>query len=225
MVRMSESRSGSRNNVMRSARSFSLDWKASIAATTGSSSLSSRDNAEYCAPEAPSVRRAEISWRRRRMRSRVSLAMCELKKRKRRGLRTLASLEAHLKAFRQLLQRLPQRCVLAPFDKHRFGLALSLADIERQRHRLYGPDRGGRHRQFTVADRHQRHRFEGLSAHLTAQGHWRSVSLARLCDRAQGAQETHAQRIETVGDPAIVAVDRVKILHQVVRADREKVRR
>src|SRR4029077_9764295 len=178
MARMSRSRFGSRSIAARSARSFSFDWKASIATTTGSSSLSSRDNAEYCAPEVPSARRAEISWWRRRMRSRVSLAMCELKKRKRRGLRTLASLEAHLKAFRQLLQRLPQRCVLAPFDKHRFDLALNLADIERQSHCLYGPDRSRGHRQFAVADCHQRHRFEGLSAHLTAQGYWRSVSLA-----------------------------------------------
>ena len=34
-----------------SARSFSLARKALIAATTGSSSLSSRDSAEYCAPD------------------------------------------------------------------------------------------------------------------------------------------------------------------------------
>ena len=48
MARMSGSRLGSRSIAARSARSFSLDWKASIAATTGSSSLSSRDSAEYC---------------------------------------------------------------------------------------------------------------------------------------------------------------------------------
>src|SRR5882757_8547114 len=194
MARMSGSRSGSRNSAARSARSFSLDWKAWIAPTTGSSSLSSRDSTEYCAPDAPSARRAEISRWRRRMRSRLSLAaMCELKKRKRRGLRLLASLEPHLETLRQSLERLPQGCVLAPFGQHRLDLALRLADIERQRHRFDRPDRGRGHRQFAVADRHQRHRFEGLSPHLAAQGHRRPVSLACLRDRAQRAQEADAQ--------------------------------
>ena len=51
-----------------------LGAKAPIAATTGSRSLSSRESAEYSAPETPSVRRAPISRWRRRMRSRLSLA-------------------------------------------------------------------------------------------------------------------------------------------------------
>ena len=74
IARISESSDGSLSIASRSARSLSFARQARIAVTTGSSSFSSRDSAEYSAPATPSVRRAPISSCRRRMRSRLSLA-------------------------------------------------------------------------------------------------------------------------------------------------------
>ena len=47
--------------------------------------------------------------------------------------------------------------------------------------------------------------------------------LGPLGDQPQGAQVRRAQRVETVGDEAVLAVGREEILHQVVRSDRQEI--
>ena len=71
--------------------------------------------------------------------------------------------------------------------------------------------------------RRQSQRAERLRGEFAAERHRLAVFAAGVGDVLERAQDRRRERIEAAGDARIAAIDGVKELHQIVRADGEEI--